>query len=143
MLIIGYCFEIWSERRLSATGCVSISYTRGFAASTWTATWGPSKVTPKFISRSDPAAQWTGAPKGHAFSAHGTDYLIDVDNAVIDDVEASPAIQRAECTGTVANPDRFEAAVSGGAHSLRSISAGSDTRRSTMTMASRDPREVA
>src|SRR6202041_3066658 len=28
-----------------------------------------SPVTPKFISRSDPAAQWTGAHKGHAFFA--------------------------------------------------------------------------
>ena len=29
-----------------------------------------SPVTPKFISRSDPAAQWTGAHKGHAFFAY-------------------------------------------------------------------------
>jgi len=28
-----------------------------------------SPATPKFISRSDPAAQWTGAHKGHAFFA--------------------------------------------------------------------------
>ena len=32
------------------------------------AAWGAaSEVTPKFVSRSDPAAQWTGALKGHAF----------------------------------------------------------------------------
>ena len=36
-----------------------------------------SPVTPKFISRSDPAAQWTGAHKGHAFFAYATNYLID------------------------------------------------------------------
>ncbi len=37
------------------------------------AAWGAaSEVTPKFISRSDPAAQWTGALKGHAFSAYAT-----------------------------------------------------------------------
>lgn len=29
-----------------------------------------SPVTPKFISPSDPAAQWTGTPKGHAFFRH-------------------------------------------------------------------------
>ena len=47
-----------------------------------------SAVTPKFISRSDPAAQWTGAHKGHAFFAYATNYLIDTDHGVIVDVEA-------------------------------------------------------
>ncbi|MBK8086461.1 MAG: transposase [Devosia sp.] len=55
-----------------------------------------SPVTPKFISRSDPAAQWTGAHKGHAFFAYATNYLIDTDNAIILDVEASRAIRQAE-----------------------------------------------
>jgi transposase len=61
------------------------------------AAWGAaSEVTPKFISRSDPAAQWTGALKGHAFFAYATNYLIDLDHAVIVDVEASRAIRQAE-----------------------------------------------
>jgi hypothetical protein len=30
---------------------------------------------PKFVSPSDPAAQWTGALKGHAFFAYATNYL--------------------------------------------------------------------
>ena len=55
-----------------------------------------STVTPKFISRSDPAAQWTGAHKGHAFFAYATNYLIDTDHAIILDVEASRAIRQAE-----------------------------------------------
>lgn len=55
-----------------------------------------SPVMPKFISRSDPAAQWTGAHKGHAFFAYATNYLIDTDNAIILDVEASRAIRQAE-----------------------------------------------
>jgi transposase len=55
-----------------------------------------SAVTPKFISPSDPAAQWTGAHKGHAFFAYATNYLIDTDNAIIVDVEASRAIRQAE-----------------------------------------------
>ena len=42
---------------------------------------------PKFVSPSDPAAQWTGAHKGHAFFT---------ENAVILDVEASRAIRQAE-----------------------------------------------
>src|SRR5690606_32809692 len=55
-----------------------------------------SAVSPKFISPSDPAAQWTGAHKGHAFFAYATNYLIDTDHAVILDVEASRAIRQAE-----------------------------------------------
>jgi hypothetical protein len=53
-----------------------------------------SPVTPKFISRSDPAAQWTGAHKGHAFFAYANNYLIDTDHGVIVDVEATRAIRR-------------------------------------------------
>lgn len=61
------------------------------------AAWGAaSEAKPKFISRSDPAAQWTGALKGHAFFAYATNYLIDLDHAVIVDVEASRAIRQAE-----------------------------------------------
>ena len=55
-----------------------------------------SPVTPKFISPSDPAAQWTGAHKGHAFFAYATNYLIDTDHGVIVDVEATHAIRQAE-----------------------------------------------
>lgn len=55
-----------------------------------------SAVRPKFVSPSDPAAQWTGAHKGHAFFAYATNYLIDTENAVILDVEASRAIRQAE-----------------------------------------------
>ena len=34
-----------------------------------------SDVTPKFISPSDPAAQWTGAMRGPAFFAYADNYL--------------------------------------------------------------------
>ena len=53
-------------------------------------------VTPKFISPSDPAARWTGAHGGQAFFGYSTNYLIDVDNAIIVDVEATTAIRQAE-----------------------------------------------
>ena len=46
-------------------------------------------VTPKFTSHSDPASQWTAARKGPAYFAYSTNYLIDTDNAVILDVEAT------------------------------------------------------
>src|ERR1700758_1563547 len=53
-------------------------------------------VTPKFVSPSDPAARWTGAHGGQAFFAYSTNYLIDVENAIIVDVEATTAIRQAE-----------------------------------------------
>ncbi|HET9386992.1 MAG TPA: IS1182 family transposase [Gemmatimonadales bacterium] len=53
-------------------------------------------VTPKFVSPSDPAAQWTGAMRGPAFFAYADNYLIDVKVGVIVDVEASRAVRQAE-----------------------------------------------
>jgi hypothetical protein len=55
-----------------------------------------SKVTPKFVSPSDLAAQWTGAMRGPAFFAYADNYLIDVKFGVIMDVEATRAIRQAE-----------------------------------------------
>jgi transposase len=55
-----------------------------------------SEVTPKFISPADPAARWTGAHGGPAFFAYSTNYLIDLDHAIIVDVEASTAVRQAE-----------------------------------------------
>src|SRR5436309_5006559 len=55
-----------------------------------------SEVVPKFVSPSDPAAQWTGAHKGPAFFAYSDNYLIDVKFGVIVDVEASRSIRQAE-----------------------------------------------
>src|SRR5437870_1077691 len=55
-----------------------------------------SSVTPKFVSPSDPAAQWTGAMRGPAFFAYANNYRIDVKLGVIMDVEASRAIRQAE-----------------------------------------------
>jgi transposase len=53
-------------------------------------------VVPKFVSPTDPAARWTGAHGGQAFFAYSTNYLIDVDHAIIVDVEATTAIRQAE-----------------------------------------------
>ena len=55
-----------------------------------------SDVAPKFVSPSDPAAQWTGAQRGPAFFAYSDNYLIDVKFGIIMDVEASRAIRQAE-----------------------------------------------
>src|SRR5262249_46350158 len=48
-----------------------------------------SNVTPKFVSPSDPAAQWTGAMRAPAFFAYADNYLIAVKFGVIMEVEAS------------------------------------------------------
>ena len=70
---------------------------REYLASLDNAAYGAaSKVTPKFISPSDPAAQWTGAMRGPAFFAYADNYLIDVKCGIIVDVEASRAIRQAE-----------------------------------------------
>ena len=55
-------------------------------------------VTPKFVSPADPASRWTGANKGIAFFAYAANHLIDLDHAVIVDVEASTAVHQAEVT---------------------------------------------
>jgi transposase len=55
-----------------------------------------SDVTPKFVSPSDPAAQWTGAMRGPAFFAYADNYLIDVKFGIIMDVKATRAIRQAE-----------------------------------------------
>jgi transposase len=54
------------------------------------------EVMPRFVSPADPAARWMGAHGGQAFFAYSTNYLIDVENAIIVDVEATTAIRQAE-----------------------------------------------
>jgi transposase len=54
------------------------------------------EIVPKFVSPADPAARWTGAHGGQAFFAYSTNYLIDVENAIIVDVEPTTAIRQAE-----------------------------------------------
>ena len=51
------------------------------------------EVTPKFIAPADPATRWTAAHRGPAFFAYSANYLIDTDNAIIVDVEATTASQ--------------------------------------------------
>ena len=57
---------------------------------------GSTPVTPKRINLTDPAARWTAATRERAFYAYSTNYLIDLDHAVIVDVEATTAIRQAE-----------------------------------------------
>src|SRR5262249_36622439 len=67
-----------------------------------------SDVRPKFVSPSDPAAQWTGAMRGPAFFAYSDNYLIDVKFGIIMDVEASRAIRQAEVSAAKTMIERTE-----------------------------------
>ena len=53
-------------------------------------------VKPKAISPADPAARLTGANGDRPFFAYSTNYLVDLDNAIIVDVEATAPIRQAE-----------------------------------------------
>jgi transposase len=59
---------------------------------------GATPVDPKRVSPVDPAARYTQAHGNRADFCYATNYLIDVDNAVIVDVEASTAVRQAEVT---------------------------------------------
>jgi transposase len=67
------------------------------------------QIVPKFVSPSDPAAQWTGAMKGAAFFAYADNYLIDVKFGIIMDVEASRAVRQAEVGSSRTMIERTEA----------------------------------
>src|SRR6266567_4310447 len=73
-----------------------------------TAFGAATSVVPKFISPADPAARWTGANGGLAFFAYCTNYLIDLQHAVIVDVEATTAIRQAEVTAQQRVIDRTQ-----------------------------------
>lgn len=64
--------------------------------------------TPKNVSTTDPASQWTAAPGGPAFYAYSTNYLIDVKAGVIVDVEATPAHRSDEVEATRTMVNRVE-----------------------------------
>lgn len=66
------------------------------------------QVKPKFTSHADPASQWTAARKGPAIFTYSNNYLIDTDNAVIVDVEATRSIRTAEVGAAQSMIDRTE-----------------------------------
>ena len=83
--------------------------TKEYLASLDDAAFGAaSKVTPRFVSPSDPAAQWTGAMRGPAFFAYADNYLVDVKSGIIMDVEASRAIRQAEVSAAKTMIERTE-----------------------------------
>ncbi len=61
----------------------------------------------KSVSLTDPMAQWTAA-KGPAIFSYSTNYVIDIENSIIMDVEASPSTNRLEVKTTRTMIDRIE-----------------------------------
>lgn len=59
---------------------------------------GATLVSPKRINLTDPAARWTAATREAAFYSYSTNYLIDLDHAVIVDVEATTSVRQVEVT---------------------------------------------
>jgi Transposase domain (DUF772) len=79
MLLLGYCFGIRSERRLCEE--VHQGGLRGAAFGAAT------PVKPKAISPSERAARLTSANGDRPFFAYSTNYLVDLDHAIIVDGE--------------------------------------------------------
>lgn len=99
----------WSKQRDRATASHAV---KEYLATLDDAAFGAAtEVVPKFVSPTDPAAQWTGAMKSAAFFAYADNYLIDVKAGIIVDVEASRAIRQAEvgaaCTMIERTEQRF------------------------------------
>ena len=59
---------------------------------------GATPVAPKQLAVADPAARWTAASRERAFFVYSTNYLIDLEHAVIVDVEATTSVRQAEVT---------------------------------------------
>jgi transposase len=96
----------WSKTRDPATASRAV---QEYLATLDDAAFGAATdVIPKFVSPSDPAAQWTGAMRGPAFFAYADNYLIDVKCGIIMDVEASRAVRQAEVGAAKTMIDRTE-----------------------------------
>ena len=61
-------------------------------------------VKPKAISPADPAARLTGANGDRPFFAYSTNYPVDLDHAIIVDIEATAPIRQAEVTAHLGDP---------------------------------------
>jgi Transposase DDE domain len=68
----------------------------------------PHRKPPKVISPSDPASAWTAKANKRVQFGYGLNYLIDVEHAVIVDVEATPARTCDEVAATPVMIDRTE-----------------------------------
>jgi transposase len=82
--------------------------TEYLAALDETAEPNPDRKVPKVISPSDPSSAWTAKANKRVQFGYGLNYLIDIDEAVIVDVEATPARTYDEVEATKTMIDRTE-----------------------------------
>jgi transposase len=68
----------------------------------------PARKPPKVISLSDPSSAWTAKANKRVQFGYGLNYLIDIENAVIVDVEATPARTYDEVAATRVMIERTE-----------------------------------
>ncbi|HYM99984.1 MAG TPA: IS1182 family transposase [Aestuariivirgaceae bacterium] len=68
----------------------------------------PDRKPPKVISLSDPSSAWTAKANKRVQFGYGLNYLIDIENAVIVDVEATPARTYDEVAATRTMIERTE-----------------------------------
>ena len=68
----------------------------------------PDRKPPKVISPSDPCSAWTAKANKRVQFGYGLNYLIDIENAVIVDVEPTPARTYDEVELTKTMLDRTE-----------------------------------
>jgi transposase len=68
----------------------------------------PGRKPPKVISPSDPSSAWTAKANKRVQFGYGLNYLIDVEHAIIVDVEATPARTYDEVASTKTMIDRTE-----------------------------------
>ena len=71
-------------------------------------TAAPDRKSPKVISPSDPSSAWTAKANKRVQFGYGLNYLIDVEHAIIVDVEATPARTYDEVGSTRTMLDRTE-----------------------------------
>src|SRR6201996_152359 len=71
-------------------------------------TAAPDRKSPKVISPSDPSSAWTAKANKRVLFGYGPNYLIDVEHAIIVDVEAIPARTYDEVASTKTMIDRTE-----------------------------------
>jgi len=65
-------------------------------------------ATQKNVSLTDPQSRWTSATGERAFYAYSANYLIDIDNNIIVDVEPTTSVRTAEVDSTKTMIDRVE-----------------------------------
>jgi Transposase DDE domain len=93
----------WSEKQRQ-----SRAVREYFAALDENAEPNPDRKPPKVVSPSDPSSAWTAKANKRVQFGYGINYLIDIDNGVIVDLEATPARTYDEVAATKTMLDRTD-----------------------------------